>query len=110
MTTIMYQTGPRAGQQLAAARLDDERRFLAEDLARWAGEAHEAEHDAYYAARHEQHGARCCEQVREDGARNMYAFALALPLDTLRRRHASELEERTVERARSAGLFGPSTR
>lgn len=100
MTTMTtYQTGPRAGQQIAAQRLQAEREQFAEDLARWAGldaardqrEACDADRCTCY---------NCEPRAREDGARNMYAFALAMPLDKLRRRHEDELVERAVDRAR----------
>lgn len=74
-----------------------EREQLAEDLARWAGADAEREHDeAIEAGRANgaQHYTNCCMQANEDGARNEYAFALELPLDKLRARHASSLAER----------------
>jgi len=95
MTTTSYQTGPRAGQQIAAARIELERRRLAEELARWAGEEAEAAHDDAVEAMPEgRHYTYCCDHAREDGARNEYAFAMDLPLDKLRRRHATTLQER----------------
>lgn len=87
----------------------EERMALAEDLARWAGEAAEAAHDEDVAAMTEgRHYTRCCEQAREDGARNEYAFAMQLPLEQLRSRHSAELEERAVERARREGVLPPA--
>lgn len=98
-----YQTGPRAGQRIAADRLQAEqqraeqaeREQLADDLARWAGEEAEAAHDEAVASLPEgQHYTHCCMHAREDGARNEYAFAMGMPLDKLRARHASSLAER----------------
>jgi len=125
MTTTSYRTGPRAGQQIAAAlgaaRIEIERKHLAEELARWAGEEADAAHDAQVIEDGRSHGWLCCLAVREDAERNEYAFAMDLPLDKLRRRHASTLqerlrglteieppprwEERAVDRARREGVL-----
>ena len=93
MIQQMYQTGPRAQQE----RRDlAERELLAGDLARWAGEAAKAAHAADVEDQRPNGGRHytfCCEHARHDADRDMYAFAVALPLETLRRRHASELRE-----------------
>lgn len=102
MPIIPYQTGPRAGQQIAARRQQAEREHIAEDLARWAAEAAGAAHDADVEAGRAsgaRHYTYCCEHAREDAARNMYAFALELPLAQLRARHLAELTERAASRA-----------
>lgn len=110
---ITYQTGPRAGQQIAAQRLQRKREQLAEDLARWAGSDAEAAHDAdIEAKRHRgaQHYTYCCDHAHESAARDMYAFAMKIPLDALRARHLAEHEERAVERVKREGLFDSPTR
>lgn len=101
-TTYGTGTGPRAQQ---AQRDAAERERLAEDLARWAGQEAEAAHDEAVASVEGRHGTYCCMHAREDGARNEHAFAMSLPLDKLRRRHAAELEERAVERAKREGVL-----
>lgn len=97
-TTYGTGTGPRAQQ---AQRDAAERKQLAEDLARWAGEDAAREHDETVRTDTSygvpfQHGQYCCAAVRDDAERNMYAFAIELPLDKLRARHASELADRQV--------------
>lgn len=89
-TTYGHGTGPRAQQVL---RDQQERERLAEDLARWAGEEAVAAHDEAYRP-DERHGTYCCMQARLDGERNEHAFAMEIPLDKLRRRHASTLADR----------------
>lgn len=101
-TTYGHGTGPRAQQAL---RDQQEREQIAEDLARWAGEDAEAEHDAEYARADLRHGTYCCMHAREDGARNMYAFAMELPLADLRRRHAAERARRPVSRQTTDALL-----
>lgn len=93
-TTYGHGTGPRAQQ---AIRDQLERERLAEDLARWAGQDAEAAHDEDVASLPEgRHYTYCCMHAREDGARNEYAFAMALSIEQLRRRHASELADRAA--------------
>lgn len=82
-----------------------ERLDLAEDLARWAGDEAAAAHDAEVAEDGRSHGWLCCSSVREDAERNMYAGAMEMPLDALRQRWSSELEERAVARARRNGVL-----
>lgn len=98
---LNYQTGPRAGQQRAAQRQLNERLRMAEDLARWAS----AEVQATHAEEH-RHGTPCSDacwiNAGESTARDMYQFALEIPMPKLRTRWLSELEERTVARARRA--------
>lgn len=77
---------------------DDERQRLSDDLAHWSGQDAEREHDAEYVRADLQHGTYCCGAAREDGARNMHAFALQLPLADLRRRHEAERSGRPVPR------------
>lgn len=67
-----------------------ERLALADDLASWAGREAVAEHDAFYAQADMQHGMYCCASARDDGERNMYAFAMELPIEALRQRHRQE--------------------
>lgn len=84
----------------------EERLQLADDLARWAGEEAERAHDEDVAAIPDgRHYTYCCMSAREDGARNEFAFAMELPLDRLRTRHAKELEERAVARAQREGVL-----
>jgi hypothetical protein len=72
-----------------------ERLGLAEDLARWAGDEAVAAHDEWVAAQPEgRHYTHCCAHARESAEHDMYAFAMEMPFEALRRRHASELEER----------------
>lgn len=98
---------------MAAIGEDAERRMLADDLARWAGEAGEAgeaEHDRSVAEDTSYgvpltHGAHCCARARDEAGRDEFRFAMELPIDKLRRRHSAELEERAVERARREGVL-----
>lgn len=103
MATYGSGTGPRAQQAL---RDQHERNRLAEDLARWAGDEADRAHDADVASLREgRHYTYCCEQARESAERDEYRFALALPLDKLRKRWLAGLEERALYRARRAGLI-----
>ena len=92
-------TGPRAQQEL---RDQQERERLADDLARWAGDDAAREHVVEYAADVDptwgsrRHGTYCCGAVRQDAERNEYAFAMSMPMDKLRIRHASELSDRAA--------------
>jgi hypothetical protein len=93
---------PVCRRQLAAAGDPEEveRERLAEDLAQRAGDDAAVEHDRVVAEDTSygvpfSHGWACCGAAREDAARNMYQFAMDMPLDALRRRHASTLAERT---------------
>jgi hypothetical protein len=82
-----------------------ERLGLAEDLARWAGDEAAEAHDSEVAEDGRAHGWLCCSAVREDAERNMYAFAMEMPIEQLRQRHAAELGERAVARARREGVL-----
>ncbi len=104
-TTYGHGTGPRAQQELRDRRLRQERLDFANDLARWAGEEARRAHVEDVAAQPEgRHYSLCCEHAHEDAARDEYAFALELPLETLRERWAAELAERAVRRARRDGV------
>lgn len=88
---------PVCRRQLAAAGDPEEieREQLADDLARIGG-VHAA---AVQREQCEADGCTCvhCEpRARADAERDFYAFALGLPLNELRRRHASELAERSA--------------
>lgn len=84
----------------------EEHMARADDLARWAGAAAVAAHEAWVAAQPEgRHYRHCCDHARETADRDMYAFAMELPIDQLRARHAREIEDRAVERARAEGLL-----
>jgi hypothetical protein len=76
----------------------EDRLAMADDLARWAGEAAERVHDEDVAAMPEgRHYTHCCSFAR--------AFAMELPIEALRRRWEGELEERAVERAKRDGVL-----
>lgn len=99
-----YQTGPRAGQELATRRRHEaeeaRREGLANDLANWAGSDAARVHDEEMSESGRSHGWTCCLSVREDAERNMYHFATGLPTAALERRHESERTDRLLARAR----------
>lgn len=101
-TTYGSGTGPRAQQAL---RDQQEREHFADDLGRWAADEAESAHDAHYTEHDLSHGRLCCIFSRDQADRDEYAFALELPIEALRRRWQSGLEERAVARAQREGVL-----
>jgi hypothetical protein len=98
-----YQTGPRAGQQRAAARLQAERDRLVGDLVRWAGDR--AAGEAGARCRGDCTANNCEDRARDSAEHDWHDFGRRLPMADLRARWEEELAQRAVERARREGVI-----